>query len=255
MRASRFVYAVTKRGGDIVIASVLLFLALPVIAVVALAIAVESPGPILYRARRIGRRGRPLDMLKFRKMHDGATGRPLSLADDERFTRVGRWLGRTKLDELPQLLNVIKGDMSLVGPRPEDPWFVQRHLEEFAPILEVRPGITGLSQLAFRTEPRILDRDDPIGHYESRILPQKLHLDNLYVARSNPLLDLRILGWTFSAMLLSIPVSVNRSTARMTPRRGRGGQRQDPRACRSRSDVDELATSPLASCGPTTPEG
>lgn len=197
----------------------MLILLAPIMAVIALSICLESRGPVFYRARRVGYRGRQLYILKFRKMRHGAAGRPLTLDRDERFTRIGRWLARTKLDELPQLINVVRGEMSLIGPRPEDPDFVQRHAEEFEPILRARPGITGLSQLAFATEGRILDPDDPMGHYEERILPQKLHLDALYVTCRSVLLDARIIWWTLGAILLRVPVAVNRSTARMTVRR------------------------------------
>jgi lipopolysaccharide/colanic/teichoic acid biosynthesis glycosyltransferase len=192
--------------------------------VIAVWVVLDSPGPVFYRAERVGRHGKRIWIFKFRKMHRGASGSPLTLDHDERFTRVGRWLARTKLDELPQFLNVLRGDMSLIGPRPEDPWFVARHRERFAHILQVRPGITGLSQLAFAAEARILDDRDPIGHYEARILPQKLHLDHLYVTRWRPSLDLRILFWTLATSLLGIPVAVSRSTARMTVRR-RGRRR------------------------------
>src|SRR3712207_3739205 len=147
--------AFLKRSLDFTVAALLLTAALPVIALVAIIIKLDSRGPVFYRASRIGHRGLPLRMLKFRKMHHHATGPALTMADDHRFTRVGEWLARTKLDELPQLWNVVKGDMSLIGPRPEDPSFVAMHLEEFAELLRVRPGVTGLSQLAFAEESRI----------------------------------------------------------------------------------------------------
>jgi lipopolysaccharide/colanic/teichoic acid biosynthesis glycosyltransferase len=213
----------------------------PVIALIALCIAIDSPGPIFYRARRVGRDGRPLEMLKFRKMRLGAEGGPLTLSEDPRFTRIGRWLARAKLDELPQLINVLRGEMSLLGPRPEDPYFVERYPGEFSRILRVRPGITGLAQLAFRAETEILDPADPLGHYENRILPQKLTLDELYVNRAGPLLDLRILAWTSVAMLLGISVSVNRSTAKLTARRSTGGRRGDTPAYHRSTEVDQPA--------------
>jgi lipopolysaccharide/colanic/teichoic acid biosynthesis glycosyltransferase len=234
-----------KRGFDVAAASLMLLAVSPFMALIALCIVVESPGPVFYRGRRVGRRGQQLDILKFRKMRDGVKGCPLTLANDERFTRIGQWLAWTKLDELPQLLNVIRGEMSLVGPRPEDPSFVRRHRDAFEPVLQVRPGITGLSQLVFRRENELLDPNDPIGHYEKWILPQKLHLDNLYVKRTSLLLDLRILAWTVAATILAIPVSVNRSTARLKIRRGTGGRRPDAEA--SGSLVAEFVTQPLTS--------
>ena len=123
-------------------------------------------------------------MLKFRKMHPGATGAPLTAAQDERFTRVGRLLSKTKLDELPQLWHVLRGEMSLIGPRPEDPTFVALHADEYEDILAVRPGISGLSQLAFADERRILSREDPMSHYVERLLPQKCAIDRLYASQA-----------------------------------------------------------------------
>jgi lipopolysaccharide/colanic/teichoic acid biosynthesis glycosyltransferase len=208
-----------KLAVDVLLAFILLVALAPILALIALCVVVDSRGPVFYRCRRVGRRGRQFQMLKFRKMHRNAAGGPLTLADDERFTRVGRWLARTRLDELPQLINVTLGQMSLAGPRPEDPSFVARHREAFAPVLAVRPGITGLSQLAYADESRVLDPDRPIEHYEREILPQKLQLDMLYVTYWTPLLDLRILLWTLAAMLLGVPVAVERSTSRITLRR------------------------------------
>jgi lipopolysaccharide/colanic/teichoic acid biosynthesis glycosyltransferase len=204
---------------DVIIAVVLLVALAPLMALIALCVVVESPGPVLYRASRVGRRGEPLQVLKFRKMHLRATGRPLTIDKDERFTRVGRWLVCLKLDELPQLMNVVCGEMSLVGPRPEDPAFVLNYRSEFEAILQVRPGLTGLSQIAFAAEAKLLDQEDPIRDYEDRILPQKLQLDRLYISCWHPLLDLRILFWTVATILFRIPVAVGRLTARMNVRR------------------------------------
>jgi lipopolysaccharide/colanic/teichoic acid biosynthesis glycosyltransferase len=151
-------------------------------------------------------------MLKFRKMYDGAVGPALTSADDRRFTRVGRVLAMTKLDEFPQLLNVLRGEMSLVGPRPEDPMFVELEQERFKAVLEVRPGITGLSQLAFAREIEILDPTDRVGHYVRAILPEKLALDALYATRRSIRMDLAILAWTGLAVIARRDVAVNRTT-------------------------------------------
>ena len=158
-------------------------------------------------------------MLKFRKMHDGARGPALTAANDERFTRMGRFLARTKLDEIPQLWNVLRGEMSLVGPRPEDPSFVRLQPGDFEPILRVKPGITGLSQLAFARESQILDAAEPTEHYLSRVLPQKLRIDRIYVERRSLSLDARILAWTAAALLLRQHVAVHRDTGRLNVRR------------------------------------
>lgn len=207
-----------KRSIDVAVAAVLLVLASPLIAVLALAIKLDSPGPAFYRCRRVGLRGRTLNMLKFRKMHDGASGPALSSPDDVRFTRLGSFLARTKLDELPQLINVLKGEMSLVGPRPEDPAFVELRREAYSMILEVRPGITGLSQLAFASESDVLDPDDRMGHYVGRILPEKIGMDTLYAQRRSLGMDLRILWWTLRAVVGGDQVAVHRDTGRLTHR-------------------------------------
>jgi len=247
--AGRLIVAAVKRAFDIVIGCLILLVVAPAMATIALCVVLESPGPVFYRARRVGWCGERLDILKFRKMRNGATGRPLTLVEDERFTRIGRFLARTKLDELPQLVNVLRGEMSLIGPRPEDPGFVERHAKAFEAILQVRPGITGLSQLAYRAESRILDPDDPVGDYEQRVLPQKLYLDRLYVERRTSLLDLRILAWTIAATI-GIPVSVNRSTASIRPRLSRGGRRE--RAAAHKIDPQVSDTTVAASMPDTT---
>lgn len=213
-----------KRTFDLALAAALLLAALPALGLIALAIKLDSRGPVLHRVRRVGYRGRPLMMLKFRKMHDNAAGSPLTTDDDPRLTRVGSLLTRTRLDELPQLWDVLRGRMSIIGPRPEDPRFVALHSEQYGHILGVRPGMTGVSQLAFAKESVILDDDDPITHYVDRILPQKVSLDMLYAQRSRLRLDLAIFCWTMVTVLLRLPVAVHRSSARMNLRRRRAPQ-------------------------------
>jgi lipopolysaccharide/colanic/teichoic acid biosynthesis glycosyltransferase len=218
-RASLLAQAAIKRGFDMAISGTVLLLSLPLIFAVALLVRIESPGPVFYRARRVGRNGRMLSMLKFRKMHHNASGAPLTMSEDERFTRVGRFLARTKLDELPQLWHVLRGDMSLIGPRPEDPEFVSERADDYAEILSVRPGVTGLSQIAFAEESAILCKIDPMSHYRSRIFPQKIRLDRMYAARPTLRMDLSILFWTCAAVLLRRQVAVHRETGRMNLRR------------------------------------
>jgi lipopolysaccharide/colanic/teichoic acid biosynthesis glycosyltransferase len=208
-----------KRAFDIAVSATVLLLTLPVILTVALLVRAESRGPIFYRARRVGKGGRPLRMLKFRKMHHNATGAPLTASEDERFTRVGRLLARTKLDELPQLWHVLNGEMSLIGPRPEDPDFVAERFDDYADILAVRPGVTGLSQIAFAEESEILSKDDPLEHYRTRIFPQKIRLDRMYAAQPSLKMDLGILFWTCAAVLLRRQVAVHRESGRMNLRR------------------------------------
>ena len=213
------VQAAVKRAVDVLVAVLVLAIALPVIAVVALAVVLDSRGPVFYRAARVGRGGRELRMLKFRKMHHNASGAPLTMSEDVRFTRIGRLLARTKIDELPQLWHVLRGDMSLIGPRPEDPGFVAERPDDYDEILRVRPGITGLSQIAFAEESEILCKVDPLSHYRSRIFPQKIRLDRMYAASPSIRMDLRILFWTCAAVVLRRQVAVHRESGRMNLRR------------------------------------
>jgi lipopolysaccharide/colanic/teichoic acid biosynthesis glycosyltransferase len=217
--------AARKRAFDLVLASVLLVMLMPLVIVIAIAIKLDSRGPVLYRCRRAGRHGVEFAMLKFRKMHDGAGGLALTAPDDARFTRVGNVLARTKLDEIPQLFNVLRGEMSLVGPRPEDPYFVGLAAAKYVTVLKVRPGITGLSQVAFARESEILYATDRVGHYVRAIFPQKLALDVLYATKRSIRMDLLILGWTALAVLARREVAVNRLSGTLT-RRDRSRTRQ-----------------------------
>jgi lipopolysaccharide/colanic/teichoic acid biosynthesis glycosyltransferase len=201
------------------VAVVLMLVLTPLVVALAIAIKLDSRGPVFYRCRRIGYRGREFGMLKFRKMRDDASGPALTAAEDERFTRFGRFLAGSKLDEIPQLWNVFRGEMSLVGPRPEDPSFVAERPGEFAQVHAVKPGITGLSQLAFAREAEILDPEDRVGHYVGRILPQKLAIDRMYSERSSLRVDLSVLRWTVAAVLLKRDVAVHRETGRLNTRR------------------------------------
>jgi lipopolysaccharide/colanic/teichoic acid biosynthesis glycosyltransferase len=133
---------------------------------------------------------------------------------------MGRWLAKYKLDELPQLWHVVKGEMSLVGPRPEDPGFAERYADEYrGHILRVKPGMVGLSQLAFADETKVLDPAAPLTHYLEVLLPQKIALDRFYAANVSPWLDLKILYWTFVTVVLRRPVAVHRESGRMNLRR------------------------------------
>lgn len=226
-----------KRVFDAVLALVLLAATLPVLALIAAAIKLDSRGPVFHRVRRVGYRGEPLMMLKFRKMRQGAGGVPLTANADERLTRIGGMLHRTRLDELPQFWDVLMGRMSVIGPRPEDPEFVALHADAYERILAVRPGITGVSQLAFAEEHKILDENDAVGDYVSRILPQKVGLDTLYAEKPRMRVDLAVLGWTVVALLLHKPVAVHRSTLRMTVRRR-------PRPIHARESTATIAEAP-----------
>jgi lipopolysaccharide/colanic/teichoic acid biosynthesis glycosyltransferase len=224
-----------KRPLDIVGATLLAILLAPLIVGLAIAIKLESEGSVFYRSRRVGRHGKEFTILKFRKMHHRATGPRLTLADDPRFTRIGWFLARTKLDELPQLWNVVRGEMSLVGPRPEDAVFVRHQAEHYRTILTVRPGLTGLCQLAFVREAGVLSSADLHGDYVDRLLPQKARMDSLYAERRTFLMDLRILFWTVPA-LLGLDVAVNRENGRLSRR----GRRDVTRAPSAEGELDVI---------------
>jgi lipopolysaccharide/colanic/teichoic acid biosynthesis glycosyltransferase len=179
----------------------------PLILIVAIAIAlaifVDSPGSVLFASTRIGRDGRPFTMYKFRKMRAGARGYSLTVADDERFTPIGRFLAATRLDELPQVWNVIRGDMRLVGPRPELDYFVLQFADQYEEILTVTPGITGVAQLQVLNEVTLLGGGDPARAYCERVLPEKIRVDLRYVRSRSLLGDVAIL-WRTGLMPLSL---------------------------------------------------
>jgi lipopolysaccharide/colanic/teichoic acid biosynthesis glycosyltransferase len=186
-----------KRLVDLLVACVLLLILLPLYGAIALAVRLDSPGPILHRARRVGLDGRLITVFKFRTMaRDAGLGSPITRAKDPRITRLGRALRRWKFDELPQIWNVVRGDMSLVGPRPEDPRLVRRYTAEQLGVLSVRPGITGPSQLVFRNEEDLLNGEDPETIYIRDVLPRKLQIDLEYVRRHNLPNDMKILART-----------------------------------------------------------
>jgi lipopolysaccharide/colanic/teichoic acid biosynthesis glycosyltransferase len=193
-----------KRLFDLVSAGVGLLVLAPVLAAVALAIKMESRGPVFYRGQRAGRHEKPFRIFKFRTMVVNADkiGGPSSSADDPRITRVGGFLRRFKLDELPQLLNVLRGEMSLVGPRPEVVQEVLLYTEEEKRLLEVRPGITDWASIRFRNEGEILRGSaDPHQAYREKIRPEKIRLGLEYVERHSFWMDCRIIVSTLKAIL------------------------------------------------------
>jgi lipopolysaccharide/colanic/teichoic acid biosynthesis glycosyltransferase len=191
-----------KRVLDIVAAVLGLVVLAPLLAIIALAVRLDSSGPVLFRQTRVGRNGRPFEILKFRSMHQAsspAVGAPLlTTSTDPRITRIGAVLRRTKLDELPQLLNVMVGDMSLVGPRPEVPRYVAAYSDEArSEILSVRPGITDEAAIEFRDESALLElSSDPERTYVEEILPRKVEHYRRYVRNRTLLGDLSILART-----------------------------------------------------------
>jgi lipopolysaccharide/colanic/teichoic acid biosynthesis glycosyltransferase len=178
-----------RRAIDVLVSASVLLLTSPLLAVAVLAIRIESPGHPIYRQRRVGLDGKPFDVLKLRTMVDGAEhiGAGLAVnADDARITRVGAFLRRTSLDELPNLLNVLRGEMSLIGPRPTLPVQVEQYSEHQRGRLRIKPGITGWAQVNGRTS-----------------LPwsERIELDLYYIANRTLTLDLRIL-WRTAAIVL-----------------------------------------------------
>lgn len=184
-----------KRAFDLVASGVGLIVLSPLLLGIALAVRLTSPGPALYRARRVGRHGKEFTLYKFRSMVANADrqGPGITAAQDRRITRVGRFLRRTKLDELPQLLNVLRGDMSLVGPRPEDPRYVALYTPEQRRILDYRPGITSMASLTYRNEERLLAGEDWERVYVEQVLPAKLAIDLEYARRANLRRDIALI--------------------------------------------------------------
>ena len=191
-----------KRLLDLALGSLGLTLALPVLMGVALAMRLSGDrGPFLYRARRMGEGGHVIEILKIRTMTVGSGGLNVTVAGDPRVTRVGRVLRRYRLDELPQLVNVVRGQMSLVGPRPEDPGYVDLTDPTHRRVFTAKPGLTGLAQLEYHDEARLLVGDDADRRYREEILPAKLRLDMEYLDRRSTRLDLEILARTVLAVL------------------------------------------------------
>lgn len=190
----------TKRFFDIVFSSVGLLLLSPLFIVTALLIKLDSPGPVFFRQERIGRNFKPFFIYKFRTMVKDAHTRGLQItaSGDNRITRVGRILRKTKIDELPQLINVLKGEMSFVGPRPEVEKYVELYKKDYKEILRIRPGITDISSIIFRDEERVLkNQADPEWYYKHILLPEKIKLAQEYIKKASFFYDLRLIFKTF----------------------------------------------------------
>lgn len=191
----------------------LIVLALPVLIplglVLAVAVFLDSPGPVIYRSQRIGKGGLVFEMLKFRTMTLDAEGPPLSASGDARYTPLGRRLALSRLDELPQVWNVLKGDMRLVGPRPEVEGFVAAYQGEYERILSVPPGLTGLAQVEYAWEGEVLAKAQAVDRarvYRESILPYKLKIDLAYVDRHSIRGDVVLLARTLVLPLHQVGV-------------------------------------------------
>ena len=185
-----------KRLIDAVLASVALVLLTPVLLVVAVLIKLDSAGPVFFRQERMGKDVQPFFIYKFRTMVRDAPqkGGPLTFGRDPRITRLGGWLRKTKLDELPQLLNILGGDMSFVGPRPEVRRYVEMYPREFKQILQIRPGLTDLASLKYRDESEFLGSfENAEEAYVKVILPDKIRLAQQYLERSSVLFDMSLI--------------------------------------------------------------
>jgi lipopolysaccharide/colanic/teichoic acid biosynthesis glycosyltransferase len=185
----------TKRLFDCCAAALALVVSLPLLLVVALAVKLDSAGPVLFTTVRVGRGARPFRLFKFRSMFaDSDKGSPITSGVDDRITRVGRVIRPLRIDELPQLFNVLRGDMSLVGPRPEAPSIVERYTLEQRNVFKVRPGVTGPTQLDWLDEATRLPSDaEPMEYYVTHLLPAKLAGDLHYVRTRTFAGDIRLL--------------------------------------------------------------
>lgn len=191
-----------KRCMDLAGSAFALLLLSPVFIAVAIALCLDSGRPLLFRQRRVGVGFRQFDILKFRTMHVQAGGPAITVAGDARITQVGRFLRAAKLDELPQFWNVLIGDMSLVGPRPEVPEYVEMFHDRYLRILTVRPGITDIASLRFRNEENLLAKcPEPLREYVQRVLPLKLDLADEYLSKRSLRFDCLILFKTLLVVL------------------------------------------------------
>lgn len=196
-----------KRSLDSIASLVGLLLASPVLLVVAVLVKSTSPGPVLYRQERVGLRGQLFRIVKFRTMRQGADqrGPVITSTGDPRLTTVGRWLRRLKLDEILQLWNVLKGEMSLVGPRPEVPRYVQFYSSAQRRVLSVRPGITDLASISYLREEELLaSHADVDRYYREVILPDKLNKNLEYLDRMSFFCDLLLLVRTMRAIFTPV---------------------------------------------------
>ena len=192
-----------KRAMDIVLSAGALCVLWPVFLLLAAAIVADDPGPVFYRQVRIWRGGKPFRIYKFRSMVVDADkkGLPITVGGDSRITRVGAFLRRTKLDELAQILNVLAGQMSFVGPRPEVPRYVERYTPYQRQVLLVRPGITDYASIAYRRENDMLaGAADPERMYVEEIMPAKIELNMKYIREISPAADIRLIFRTIAAV-------------------------------------------------------
>lgn len=195
---------VLKPHLEAVVAGIGLLLLSPLLLLCAILIKLDSRGPVLFKQMRTGQHGRPFKILKFRTMtHSAGTAGPqVTVAGDTRITKVGRWLRRSKIDELPQLVNILRGEMSFVGPRPEVPKYTAFYDARQRRVLSVKPGITGPASLVFATEEKLLANQADTEHfYVSRLMPIKLEMDISYCEKAGFLADIKLILQTMLRLL------------------------------------------------------
>ena len=191
-----------KRAFDILCSFLGLAVLSPVLLVVSVLVAVTSPGGVFFRQERIGKDGRPFRIFKFRSMRKDNAGLKITTGNDSRITPVGRFLRKSKIDELPQLINVLVGDMSFVGPRPEVADYVNLYTHYQRQVLLVRPGLTGLASIRFRNENDLLTAsDDPNRTYVEQIMPRKIDLDLEYIPHASVFYDIKLIFQTFAVVI------------------------------------------------------
>ena len=187
---------VIKRIFDLVCSTLGLIVLSPVLIIIAIKIKAGSDGPVFFKQIRVGQSGKEFEILKYRTMVVDAEklGKQITVGNDNRITKIGSFLRKYKLDELPQLINVFKGDMSLVGPRPEVPRYVKLYNEEQKKVLEVKPGITDLASIRYRDENDLLGGvENPEEFYINTIMPDKLALNLEYIRKNNIVFDIYII--------------------------------------------------------------
>ena len=191
-----------RRTFDILASFLGLLVLLPLFLVLAVWVKLDSRGPVFYRAPRVGQGGRPFKLWKFRSMVTDAAARGpgITAGGDPRVTRAGAFLRKTKMDELPQLINVLRGEMTFVGPRPEDPRYVAQHPELYAEALKLKPGVTGAGSLAFRDEESVLAGKNLETAYFGEVLPRKLAADVAYARRQTLWTDIGMILKTVGRM-------------------------------------------------------
>jgi lipopolysaccharide/colanic/teichoic acid biosynthesis glycosyltransferase len=191
-----------NRPLTVIVTLIALLLLLPIIVITAISIKISMPGPILFMQVRIGHKGKPFTIFKFRSMKLNNSRKSITLSTDSRITPFGQFIRKTKIDELPQLLNILKGDMNIVGPRPDVPGYYDTLTGENQKIWLLRPGLTGLDSMFYPNEQAILDHQpNPQQYYDEVLWPDKVRLNLWYAKNRSLILDLKIILNTATQLL------------------------------------------------------